>query len=105
MEKDKRSLSIEAARLYYFSDYSQQEIAERLGVSRPTVSRLLQHAKEQGYVRISIVDPIEDLNALADRVKRNTVSTRCWFAIRRRTSIRKFRSILAGRQPTICTKR
>lgn len=70
MEKDKRSLSIEAARLYYISDYSQQEIAERLGVSRPTVSRLLQHAKKQGYVRISIVDPIEDLNALADRVKK-----------------------------------
>ncbi|AWP25648.1 sugar-binding transcriptional regulator [Paenibacillus sp. Cedars] len=70
MEQDKQRLSIEAARLYYMSDYSQQDIATRLGVSRPTVSRLLQHAKEQGYVQISIVDPLENLDALGERVKK-----------------------------------
>ncbi|WP_068776785.1 sugar-binding transcriptional regulator [Paenibacillus sp. FJAT-26967] len=69
MENEKQRLSIEAARLYYLSDYSQQQIATRLGVSRPTVSRLLQHAKEQGYVRINIVDPLQDLDALGDQVK------------------------------------
>lgn len=69
MDQDKQRLSIEASRLYYLSDFSQQEIAARLGVSRPTVSRLLQHAKEQGYVRISIVDPLEDLDALGEQVK------------------------------------
>ena len=70
MDQDKQRLSIEAARLYYMSDYSQQDIATRLGVSRPTVSRLLQHAKEQGYVQISIVDPLEDLDALGEGVKK-----------------------------------
>lgn len=69
MDNDKQRLSIEASRLYYMSDFSQQDIATRLGVSRPTVSRLLQHAKEQGYVRISIVDPLEDLDVLGDQVK------------------------------------
>ncbi|WP_054957530.1 sugar-binding transcriptional regulator [Paenibacillus dakarensis] len=69
MDNDKQRLCIEAARLYYMSDYSQQDIASKLGVSRPTVSRLLQHAKEQGYVRISIIDPFEDLNALGEQVK------------------------------------
>ena len=69
MEEEKQRLSIEAARLYYMSDLSQQEVASRLGVSRPTVSRLLQHAKDQGYVRISIVDPQEDLEVIAERVK------------------------------------
>ncbi|UNK17860.1 sugar-binding transcriptional regulator [Paenibacillus sp. N3/727] len=69
MDQDKQRLSIEASRLYYLSDFSQQDIATRLGVSRPTVSRLLQHAKEQGYVRISIVDPLEDLDALGEQVK------------------------------------
>lgn len=70
MEDEKQRLSIEAARLYYLSDYSQQDIAARLGVSRPTVSRLLQYAKERGYVRIDIVDPLEDLDALAQDLKR-----------------------------------
>lgn len=71
IDLDRQRLSIEAARLYYMSDYSQQEIAIRLGVSRPTVSRLLQQAKENGFVRISISDPLEDLDALgAELAKR-----------------------------------
>ncbi|MFM9282037.1 sugar-binding transcriptional regulator [Paenibacillus jiagnxiensis] len=70
MENEKQRLSIEAARLYYLSDYSQQDIAARLGVSRPTVSRMLQYAKDRGFVRISIIDPLEDLDALAEEVKR-----------------------------------
>ncbi|AEI43837.1 sugar-binding transcriptional regulator [Paenibacillus mucilaginosus] len=69
MDNEKQRLSIEAARLYYLSDYGQQDIAVRLGVSRPTVSRLLQYAKDQGYVRITIVDPLEDLDAMGDRLK------------------------------------
>lgn len=69
MDDEKQRLSIEAARLYYLSEYSQLDIAARLGVSRPTVSRLLQHAKERGYVRIDIVDPLEDLNALGHDLK------------------------------------
>lgn len=70
MDYEKQRLCIEAARLYYLNDYSQQAIAVRLGVSRPTVSRLLQAAKEQGYVRISIVDPMEDMDALGEQVKK-----------------------------------
>ena len=70
MDMEKQRLSIEAARLYYQSDFSQQEIAAQLGVSRPTVSRLLQHAKDKGYVRIEIIDPSEDLDILADELKK-----------------------------------
>lgn len=69
MDKDKERLSIAAARLYYESDYSQQDICNSLGVSRPTVSRLLQYAKEQGYVKIEIVDPLEDMNVISKELK------------------------------------
>jgi len=51
------SLLVEAARLYYEHDFSQQQIAQKLGVSRPGVSRLLNKAREQGIVRIEIKDP------------------------------------------------
>lgn len=70
MDSEKQRLSIEAARLYYQSDYSQQQIATLLGVSRPTVSRLLQHAKDEGYVRIDIIDPREDIDILASELKK-----------------------------------
>lgn len=43
------------ATLYYVQDQTQQEIADRLGISRPTVSRLLQDAQEYGVVQISIL--------------------------------------------------
>ena len=64
MEQDKDKLSIDVARLYYKSDYSQQQIATELGISRPTVSRLLQYAKDHGYVKIKIADPVEDVSDL-----------------------------------------
>ncbi|MEC0092133.1 sugar-binding transcriptional regulator [Paenibacillus macquariensis] len=70
MDNEKQRMSIEAARLYYQSDYSQQQIATVLGLSRPTVSRLLQHAKDKGYVRIDIIDPREDLDILAGELKK-----------------------------------
>lgn len=55
---DKRiSDSIRVARLYYESKLGQAEIADKLHISRPTVSRLLQFAQDEGYVQIKIVDP------------------------------------------------
>lgn len=65
MEQEKLRKVIEAARLYYELDYNQQEIAQKLGVSRPTVSRFLQQAKEEGIVRIEIIDPSDSLEKLA----------------------------------------
>jgi deoxyribonucleoside regulator len=70
MSQEKQRLIIDAARLYYDSDFSQQEIANKLGISRPTVSRLLQQAKELGYVRIEIIDPLEDNHDLAKELKK-----------------------------------
>jgi DNA-binding transcriptional regulator LsrR (DeoR family) len=46
-----------AAELYYQDQLSQQQIADRLGVSRSTVSRMLQLAREQGIVHIEIRRP------------------------------------------------
>ena len=65
MEKDKLSKVIEAAKLYYLLDCSQQDIADKLGVSRPTVSRFLQQAKDEGIVQIKIMDPYEDSEKIA----------------------------------------
>ncbi|MDP4162197.1 MAG: sugar-binding transcriptional regulator [Bacillota bacterium] len=69
MEQDKLSKVIEAAKLYYLLDYNQNEIAKVLGVSRPTVSRFLQIAKSEGIVRISIMDPTENVEKLAEELE------------------------------------
>ena len=68
MEQDKDQLAINIAKLYYYSEFSQQKIARKLGLSRPSVSRLLKYAKDQGYIQIKIIDSSEDLIALEKQV-------------------------------------
>jgi len=48
---------IKVARLYYLYNLSQQQIADKLKISRPGVSRLLHEARDRGVVHIEIVDP------------------------------------------------
>jgi DNA-binding transcriptional regulator LsrR (DeoR family) len=47
-----------AASLYYLQDATQAEVAEHLGMSRATVSRLLAEARRVGIVRIDVVSPV-----------------------------------------------
>ena len=68
-EAKREELAVRAAQLYYCEDYSQQRVAEALGTSRPSVSRLLQYAKENGYVEIRIHDPAQNMERLAAAVQ------------------------------------
>ena len=69
VDREKLTKVIEAAKLYYLLDYNQNEIAKEAGVSRPTVSRLLQQAKSDGIVQINILDPTEDVENLATQLE------------------------------------
>lgn len=53
---DDSRLMIKVCDLYYNQDISQQQIAKMLGLSRPTISKLLSLAREQGIVQIKIVN-------------------------------------------------
>lgn len=60
----------ELATLYYKEDITQAEIAERFGMSRPGVSRLLAEARRRGIVRIEIDPlPIEPDDELTDNLR------------------------------------
>lgn len=50
-------LLVKVARLYFEDRASQQEIAQRVGVSRSNVSRMLASARERGIVEVRINDP------------------------------------------------
>ncbi len=51
---ERADLLIHVAGLYYEEGLTQAEIAQRIGTSRSTVSRLLQEAREAGWVEIII---------------------------------------------------
>ncbi|MCQ2492583.1 MAG: sugar-binding transcriptional regulator [Lachnospiraceae bacterium] len=44
--------------LYYTDNMTQQQICDSLGLSRATVSRMLRMGREQGIVRIEVINPI-----------------------------------------------
>ncbi|MDP4161818.1 MAG: sugar-binding transcriptional regulator [Bacillota bacterium] len=69
MAENKIARLVEIAKMYYESNFSQQEIAEKLKISRPTVSRLLLQAIEEGVVTINISNPEEDVQQLSDQLK------------------------------------
>ncbi len=48
---------LQAARLYYEDNQTQDQVARTLKTSRPMISRLLQQARQVGIVQIKIVDP------------------------------------------------
>ncbi|ANU17109.1 transcriptional regulator [Planococcus maritimus] len=56
MNWDERRQIVKVATLYYFEGLTQAEIAKKIGVSRPLVSKLLNKAKEHGIVEIYIRD-------------------------------------------------
>src|SRR5450759_5008779 len=55
--------------LYYVDEMTQTEIAQRLGLSTAKVNRMLQQAREQGYVNITIRTPFQHLFDLEARLK------------------------------------
>jgi deoxyribonucleoside regulator len=60
--------AIKVARLYYYQNISTKEIAKEMNVSRSTISRLLQFAREEGLVNISIVDPAEEPRVIEKKI-------------------------------------
>ncbi len=52
-------LAYQAARLYYECDENQEEIASKLEVSRPQVSRLLKIARDNGLVEVKVKNPLK----------------------------------------------
>ncbi|OUQ17003.1 hypothetical protein B5E84_11135 [Lachnoclostridium sp. An14] len=62
-------LLINVAKLYYESGYSQNEIAQQLGISRPYVSKLLMMAREENVVSIKIQDPLQTESRLEHDIR------------------------------------
>ncbi|WP_108003522.1 sugar-binding transcriptional regulator [Mycoplana dimorpha] len=64
------SLRLRAAWLYYNQRMTQKDVAEKLGVSRSTVIRMLDEALKRGEVQIWIDEGVGDCVELATRLER-----------------------------------
>ena len=64
--KTRRELEIRAAWLYHERGLNQQAVADRLGISRSTISRLLADAERDGIVRVIVTEPLPETARLAE---------------------------------------
>ena len=53
-------LLYKVAKLYYKDNLKQDSIGRKLEISRYKVNRLLKEAREQGLVRINVIEPKND---------------------------------------------
>lgn len=70
-KRQNQNLMLQAARLYYEQNHTQDQVARVLKTSRPMVSRLLQQARDDGIVQIKIVD----LSARHNTLEKQLLST------------------------------
>jgi DNA-binding transcriptional regulator LsrR (DeoR family) len=73
------ALMHQAATLYYEEEATQAEVAQRLGLSRATVSRLLSEARRAGIVRIEVIAPVDpDVEELGTQLAAALGLDRAW---------------------------
>lgn len=70
MKQRETDLILQAARLYYEENLSQDEVATKLKTSRSNISRMLTSAKHNGFVEIRIVAPLSRHETVANQIKK-----------------------------------
>lgn len=69
-DREHVKLLISVARMYWEDNYSQEEIAGRIGYSRSMVSRFLREAKKRGIVSVRIDHPLEQVMGLENALQK-----------------------------------
>lgn len=64
-------LLLRVARMYHVQAETMDAIANQLGVSRSTVSRLLKDARDRGLVRVTVVDPERPMTRVSELFERH----------------------------------
>ena len=67
---DEMRLLVKVSKLYYEEGLSQDEIILRLNLSRSKISRLLQQARDEGIVQISVVPPKHLYSELENKLEK-----------------------------------
>ena len=65
----KVTCSIKAAQLYYYQNLTTEAIAQEMGISRSSVSRLLAYARENGLVSIQVINVEDQPTSLARAIQ------------------------------------
>lgn len=68
---DEQRLLVKVSKMYYEEGLTQDDIILRLGLSRSKISRLLQQARDEGIVQITVVTPKHLFSELETRLEKS----------------------------------
>ena len=68
MLKSREEIAYQAAQMYYIQADTMEAIARKLKVSRSTVSRLIQMARDAGYVQFTLHPPLGEPTGLRGEI-------------------------------------
>ncbi|MGD8552251.1 MAG: sugar-binding transcriptional regulator [Anaerolineales bacterium] len=74
-------LLADVAEMYYLEGFNQSQIADRIGVTRSMVSRMLADARERGIVEFRIHRPLTFDSDLSERLKRRYKLKGVWVVV------------------------
>lgn len=63
-------LMVKVSNLYYKDNLTQEEISEKLKISKYQVNRILKKAISSGIVQINIIDPTVNISTLEDKLEK-----------------------------------
>ncbi|ASA26314.1 transcriptional regulator [Paenibacillus donghaensis] len=60
---------VKVCKMYYYESWTQEKIAEKIGVSRPVISKMLQRARDEGIIEIVINDDDQEISILEKEIE------------------------------------
>jgi len=62
-------LMVKICKLYYYESWTQEKLAEKFGISRPIISKMIQKAREIGVVEIIVHDDPQQTSELEKEIE------------------------------------
>lgn len=85
----------ELAALYYLEQVTQEELSKRFNLSRPSISKLLKRAREEGIVEIRVLTRPESAHELEQEFQKRFGLTRLLTAVEQRNPDAQRQSVAA----------
>jgi DNA-binding transcriptional regulator LsrR (DeoR family) len=69
MSSEDVRLMVKICKLYYYESWTQEKLAEKFGISRPIISKMIQKAREIGVVEIIVHDDPQQTSELEKEIE------------------------------------
>ncbi len=97
-------IMVQVAQMYYCDDFTQEQIAKQIGISRSSISMILSEAREFGIVEIQVKNPQVNNDELSKKFKSVFGVAKCFVVPTSITNVKVLTKIVATQGAFIAEK-